>query len=365
MKTGLQSFFLLCIIFLQLGSLNAYESYYKIYQFPTDKIPVIDGKKDDWNCVPDSYIITSDSLVDNSFNYESLDKSLFDIKVKVGWVNGLDRLYFLVEIWDDCWIYEKSIRCSDIFEVVVDGDRSGGPFINSFYPFLDKNNASDRMNAYMSFHGRHAQNYHIFTPAPEGKDWAMVWGPQSWIKDFPFSNSAISYDFSHGEGGHLVLEFWITPFDYCSPNGIVDSVVSHLEENKIIGLTWAFMDYDSDVVDPMKLNAFWSLSKNKNMHGDASGANAFKLMPIEKNDNVVKADFTEYVIDDKNRVVAFVDKSDGKIKEWLWDFGDGNISKERNPIHKYEKPGMYNVVLTVTTGEETKQRIKPWVIAFD
>ena len=33
----------------------------------------------------------------------------------------------------------------------------------------------------------------------------------------------------------------------------------------------------------------------------------------------------------------------------LWDFGDGQLSNERNPYHKYESEGIYDVLLTVTS----------------
>ncbi len=38
----------------------------------------------------------------------------------------------------------------------------------------------------------------------------------------------------------------------------------------------------------------------------------------------------------------------GEIVEWLWDFGDGNISTEQNPTYQYSNNGVYNVKLTVT-----------------
>lgn len=34
--------------------------------------------------------------------------------------------------------------------------------------------------------------------------------------------------------------------------------------------------------------------------------------------------------------------------QYLWDFGDGKTSTERNPIHEYQSPGTYTVKLTVT-----------------
>lgn len=36
------------------------------------------------------------------------------------------------------------------------------------------------------------------------------------------------------------------------------------------------------------------------------------------------------------------------IKSWAWNFGDGQISISQNPVHKYAKPGDYNVSLTIT-----------------
>ncbi|GEM_PF-834525 len=45
--------------------------------------------------------------------------------------------------------------------------------------------------------------------------------------------------------------------------------------------------------------------------------------------------------------VKFIDKSSGNPNYWLWDFGDGNVSYEQNPVHNYDKSGVYNVSLTV------------------
>lgn len=35
------------------------------------------------------------------------------------------------------------------------------------------------------------------------------------------------------------------------------------------------------------------------------------------------------------------------IISWKWDFGDGNTSTRKNPVHNYAKPGTYSVTLTV------------------
>lgn len=41
----------------------------------------------------------------------------------------------------------------------------------------------------------------------------------------------------------------------------------------------------------------------------------------------------------------------GVITSWTWDFGDNNTSTQQNPNHCYNTPGIYNVTLTVTTGD--------------
>jgi PKD repeat protein len=45
--------------------------------------------------------------------------------------------------------------------------------------------------------------------------------------------------------------------------------------------------------------------------------------------------------------IRFTDQSTGNPTAWLWDFGDGTTSTERNPIHTYRNEGTYTVTLTV------------------
>jgi PKD repeat protein len=60
--------------------------------------------------------------------------------------------------------------------------------------------------------------------------------------------------------------------------------------------------------------------------------------------------------------VTFTDLSydpDGTVTSWLWEFGDGNSSSDRHPVHTYGGAGTYEVTLTVTdnegaTGSETQ-----------
>jgi len=326
---------------------------YKIFQFPADQIPRIDGDVSDWDIVPDNYIIGMDQLWDDSRKHEKADPKNLDLNVKVGWVKGMNRLYFLYEAWDDYWDFSLPGLHNDTYELVVDGDQSGGPLIVRFHPIKDL----DEMDAYFSFQGVHAQNYHIFTPA-EGKDWTLVWGSQPWIKELPYANSAYNYDFKPGESGKLILEFWITPFDYAG-NDPSRAVKSILTESKNVGLCWAIIDYDD--VNKKGSNGFWNLSNEHTMFGKASFLLPFKLMPLEDPfRKPIEANWSFNVVDMKRRLVVFTDQSSGEISNWQWDFGDGTTSHDQNPIHQYKDAGKYVVVLWVEGPAGKSRRSKVW-----
>lgn len=333
------------------------DTNFKIYQFPPDKIPNIDGKIDDWAIVPESYAIGTDQLVDDNRKYKSPDPKTLDVKVRVGYVKGINRLYFLYEAFDDYWDFARTDLHNDTFEVVVDADLSGGPLIDEQHP----NKAIERMDAFFNYHGIHAQNYHTFTPA-EGKDWTMLWGPQQWLKELPYSNAAYSYNFKPGESGRLTFEFWITPFDYADPQEPSRSVESKLTENKTIGMSWAIIDYDD--ANAKGNNGFWNLSRKHTMYGNASELVAFKLMPLEPPfRKAIEADWSSQVTDMNRRLVAFRDLSIGKINSWKWEFGDGANSTEQHPVHQYEKAGKYTVTLYIESPEGKSRRAKVWQVA--
>jgi hypothetical protein len=328
---------------------------FKVFQFPPDQIPRIDGDDGDWKMVPESYAIGLDQMHDEQGGHSRPDPTDLDVMVKVGWVKGLNRLYFLYEAYDNFWDFADPGLHNDTFEVVVDGDRSGGPLIPRF-----RNNADQsEWDAHFSMHGVQAQNYHIFTPA-EGKDWAMEWGCQPWVKELPWANHAQKYSFRQGESGKYVLEFYITPFDYAGCEGPERAVESKLFDNKVIGLSWAVIDYDGKE----KNNGFWNLSPEHTMYGNSSLLRQFKLMPLEPEFvKPIEARWSFKLLDMQRRLVAFEDESVGMVTDWRWEFGDGTTSSEQHPIHAYKDAGTYVVVLYVE-GPAGKSRLsKVWDVA--
>jgi PKD repeat protein len=61
--------------------------------------------------------------------------------------------------------------------------------------------------------------------------------------------------------------------------------------------------------------------------------------------------------------VAFNDKSTGSPQSWIWSFGDGTSSTNKNPKHTYSKAGKYTVSLTVKNAAVSNTLAKPSYIA--
>lgn len=247
---------------------------YKVYQFPPDKLPKIDGDPTDWEIVPDNLTIDGSHLMDTVMGKgRNMDPEDLAVEVKVAWSPETNRLYFLYKMNDDMHnfnMHDSDLPRGDIFEVVIDADHSGGRY-HSFDDVSQKTEARLKSTT--------AQNYHIFTPPAQGKAWAWVWGEQQWLIDKPWAEHAFRYDFGYKEPGELYLEFCITPFNYASFRGPNYSALHKMEENETIGLSWSVLDYDEN---DDRYEGFWNLSHKTRMDYTASLLPNFKLMPLKK-----------------------------------------------------------------------------------
>ncbi len=63
--------------------------------------------------------------------------------------------------------------------------------------------------------------------------------------------------------------------------------------------------------------------------------------------------FFEYTFkgDTTSSTVQFYEKSRGNIADYFWDFDDGSYSEEQDPLHEYDRPGLYMVSLTVSDAD--------------
>ena len=86
---------LIGLFFQSALSFAQIDSTIKVFQFPANMIPKIDGKADDWSMVPKDYVIGSDQLKEDFGKFAKLDTNDLNVNMRVGWVKGLNRLYFL------------------------------------------------------------------------------------------------------------------------------------------------------------------------------------------------------------------------------------------------------------------------------
>lgn len=360
-----------CVLPLPAQNMPSYQTaregrLFQVFQFPRDQMPRIDGQTEDWAIVPKSYLYGTDLLMDTEDGQGAgIDPEDLEVRVTVGWVKGLNRLYFLYEAWDDYWDFGRfnpKGYLNDIFEIVVDGDLSGGPFIfNPIYPTAAlrwDSNTPAYLENHFNFSGVHAQNYHIFTP-PVNQAWTLIWGSQPWIAEFPSANYAYNYDFSPGESGRLVFEGWITPYDYAPHTGPENAIESQLKENKVIGLSWSILDFDGG-----KREGHINLSHDTRMVKDATYLCAFQLMPlISELSDPIRADWNFKILDQQLGLVSFQDQSIGTIESWYWDFGDGQSSTQRNPIHQFTEKGVHKVITLEVKGPAgTSRRSRYWEV---
>ncbi len=63
--------------------------------------------------------------------------------------------------------------------------------------------------------------------------------------------------------------------------------------------------------------------------------------------------------------VHFHDISSGDIVAWYWDFGDGNTSYQKNPIHRYADNGTYTVRLSVWDDENNLSTLTKGITIFN
>lgn len=58
--------------------------------------------------------------------------------------------------------------------------------------------------------------------------------------------------------------------------------------------------------------------------------------------------YPRFAFEPEGLQVVFSDGS-ANAESWHWDFGDGQVSQQRSPVHEYSAPGCYEVCLTVAT----------------
>jgi serine protease AprX len=113
---------------------------------------------------------------------------------------------------------------------------------------------------------------------------------------------------------------------------------------------WSFGDGTTSV----QQNPNHKYSKAGNYTVALTAANAVGSNTVTKTNYIVvvskpAAAFSAYPTSGKAPLtVAFTDKSSGNPTAYKWSFGDGAISREKNPKHQYLQAGKYKITFTVS-----------------
>lgn len=76
-------------------------------------------------------------------------------------------------------------------------------------------------------------------------------------------------------------------------------------------------------------------------------------------------DFSASTVSTCTGIVGFTDQSLLNPNSWHWQFGDGETSDLRNPLHEYKQSGVFNVTLVATNSYGTDSIVKENLITVD
>ena len=92
---------------------------YKIFQFPDEKVPAMDGDLGDWDVVPDEYFFDYTYYAEMHRDSSAIDTTDHYVKrVAVGWNDTHNRLYFMAEVYDDVYRFQKPPAHLDSLDTV-------------------------------------------------------------------------------------------------------------------------------------------------------------------------------------------------------------------------------------------------------
>jgi PKD repeat protein len=171
-----------------------------------------------------------------------------------------------------------------------------------------------------------------------------------------------------------------TPVDNEKPNIVIDGPEDQMSEGVVYAQINDELEFDaSSCNDPDGEIIFyrWSFGNEESAINVVSPVYSFKnegihivnLAVIDNNGSSNSSEISVIISSDTNRApsasigapsssymgesIAFSsigssDPDSGDIITFYWNFGDGSISEEENPIYKYKKAGKYTLILTVT-----------------
>ena len=164
-----------------------------------------------------------------------------------------------------------------------------------------------------------------------------LWGAISDTAIIEANDSQIPVFLVHGTADQSV------PFGYGHPFGLTtlpNTYGSELIDKRLTNLNYPHKTY----FVPDKYHEFygvsngmWSPVPNQYWDSVVSKVRNF-LFEIHR-------PLSDFTYTQNSNTIQFINNSSNAVK-WLWDFGDGQTSTDKDPIHKYNQIGKYDVTLT-------------------
>jgi len=253
---------ILLFVLLLVGPAHAHVGD-RIYPIPEitdaalDQFDLRDNSLDDWRSILlEPSLRATDFIADPTVGEGApYDPADMDYQIWLGWHGSTSRLFFALERTDDAFVNEYEggnpgdfWRHDGFFDLMIDGDHSGGDYTGSADP--DWTDEEKTLN-----NNRTAQLYLAASDAPDDNH-LYYWGAGiEWVCTLPYADASGT---TTGENPAIsILEGFVTPFDDLIWNSPEDSKPSELYPGKIIGFNISIPDFDRE---PAAYRAFHSIS---------------------------------------------------------------------------------------------------------
>ena len=240
--------------------------------------------------------------------------------------------------------YEAMIGDSIHFQ----GDGTGGKSPYTWSWTLGDGNISTEQNPIHTYTGTGVYNVHLTVHdngSYSGDDatTAIIYGP-----DFGYYLIVFTDDATYHPGETVNISGRLTN----NGNGVPSSPVTiHIEDPlgtmiSVVVLTnqTGFCTYEY-LLGHQALAGRYNITANASVTGDPTASTFFEVLSY-----TVIANAGGPYQAKTNRPIQFLGDATGGVLPytWHWDFGDGNISTEQNPVYNYSHEGNYTVNLHVT-----------------
>lgn len=212
--------------------------------------------------------------------------------------------------------------------------------------------------------------------------YSVSWSPKKWVSDpasykpdvYPLGSMVYTLNMTNTAGckskkfyevknRKLTLDFeWFKTAEPCSNLFFVEFKST---KDTTAQMTWDFGDGATAVGQSVKHTYSKAGRYEVSLNGslESCAENAFKTLIITEVIEPVQPLFTtEKSYNGCNKANLVFKNQSSESEGYLWDFGDGYQSTEFEPIHSYEKPGIYKVKLQAFKNHCKSEQVQEVVV---